>query len=361
MNTTRSILLAIAVATGCALPARGEFVRGNIYVTVSTGEPSCFEFGDPSAIVEINPETGDMRVFAHSDDHEMCVPSGLRFTPDGEHLLLLEWWWSTVLSFDADGSSEILYGPEDGLDSPMGANGLAFDAQENLYVVNRFEPILRFPADGGIAEPFASLGNGALDFAANGDLFHALSTSGSGPIIRIDPNGVGIVFDDPPGTASSLAFERAGNLFAASGNSVYRYDNADPRTRRVLASGFLHGGVLPIAASGDGLAIYVAEIPGLVHAVDPKEGTITPIADIRDLFWWGAIPAGMTIYAPRIGGDANGDGDVDLDDFVIFDGCVGAPGKVPPIGCEFADLDADQDVDWADFALFQVVFAGPSQ
>jgi hypothetical protein len=67
-----------------------------------------------------------------------------------------------------------------------------------------------------------------------------------------------------------------------------------------------------------------------------------------------AIVSGPTA-AP---GDLDFDGDVDLDDFSIFAGCMGGPGVAHPGDYEYADLDGEGDVDLADFASFQEAFTG---
>lgn len=80
-----------------------------------------------------------------------------------------------------------------------------------------------------------------------------------------------------------------------------------------------------------------------------------------------AARAGRTAYAYS---DFDQDGDVDLDDFEVFCGCLGGPGvsyDPPPSGCALdlggsgflaADLDEDGDVDVADFAAFQICYSG---
>jgi hypothetical protein len=66
-------------------------------------------------------------------------------------------------------------------------------------------------------------------------------------------------------------------------------------------------------------------------------------------------------------GDFDEDGDVDLDDYLVFANCMAGPDAVPSPtqpyvtaqGCRHAfDLDVDDDVDLADFAGFQMEFTG---
>jgi len=62
-------------------------------------------------------------------------------------------------------------------------------------------------------------------------------------------------------------------------------------------------------------------------------------------------------------GDTDDDGDVDLDDYLVFANCLAGPGQpCSPEGCPGTippgpDLDRDADVDLADFATLQAVFA----
>jgi len=64
-------------------------------------------------------------------------------------------------------------------------------------------------------------------------------------------------------------------------------------------------------------------------------------------FWFGLSP-----------GDCDADGDVDLDDYKHFAGCLGGPGGGLGTGCGCFDFDGSGDVDLFDFADFQVVFTG---
>ncbi len=69
----------------------------------------------------------------------------------------------------------------------------------------------------------------------------------------------------------------------------------------------------------------------------------------------------------RILGDADGDTDVDLDDYASFPNCLAGPGTLPApappgfvTGCLTAfDSDIDGDVDLADFADFQALLSSP--
>ena len=61
-------------------------------------------------------------------------------------------------------------------------------------------------------------------------------------------------------------------------------------------------------------------------------------------------------------GDFDSDSDIDSRDYFYFAECVAERGNGPGIptdpGCTWADMDADGDVDFADFATFQRLFTG---
>jgi len=58
-------------------------------------------------------------------------------------------------------------------------------------------------------------------------------------------------------------------------------------------------------------------------------------------------------------GEADFDGDIDLDDAAVLHDCLTGPGDFDRLcDCRFLDLDHDRDVDLADFARFQRAYTG---
>ena len=68
---------------------------------------------------------------------------------------------------------------------------------------------------------------------------------------------------------------------------------------------------------------------------------------------------GLVSYVPPMAGDCDGDGDVDLQDFLAFQNCYSGPGAPLDPGCECVDFDDDGNVDLSDFLSFQTAFTGP--
>ncbi len=92
---------------------------------------------------------------------------------------------------------------------------------------------------------------------------------------------------------------------------------------------------------------YVGKIMRMNLDGSNQEDVATDLGMVTDL----ALPAPLP-------GDFDDDGDVDLDDFDIFAGCMTGPDIPTGPGCEPADIDADGDVDLADFGVFQAAFTG---
>ncbi len=305
-----SVLFLIGMIGGSLAGETTGFVRGHIFVAISRSEPC--DFGGREWIVEIDPDSGAWSIFADSDDG-LCVVTGLRFTPDGSRLLaasgghispVFDGGW--IQAFNPDGSSEIILDASDGLFAPVGSNCLAFDRVGDLYVVSAENSrILRFPHDGSPATVFADSGDGidgrgSLDFSPSGDLFYA--TNFGGVTLRINPAGQASVFERPGGF-TTIAIDVRGNLFAAGGSTVFRYDgpDPDPRTRRLLTNEFNSCCDAAIALSPDGQTVYFAGTPGRVYAIDPDTGASSLIADFGELLadgGGGGGPTGATVYAP---------------------------------------------------------------
>jgi len=68
------------------------------------------------------------------------------------------------------------------------------------------------------------------------------------------------------------------------------------------------------------------------------------------------------VLVPSPHADFDGDRDVDLDDFAIFQYCFSGPNELlTNQACNRADFDCDHDVDLADFATFQACFQGANR
>ena len=86
-------------------------------------------------------------------------------------------------------------------------------------------------------------------------------------------------------------------------------------------------------------------------------------SDLTLTFFLTSSATAYAVYAPFVCpamDDLDGDGDVDLQDFLAFQTCYTGPGGILQQGCECADADGDCDVDLQDFLAFQTNYTGPS-
>ncbi len=92
------------------------------------------------------------------------------------------------------------------------------------------------------------------------------------------------------------------------------------------------------------------------HVIRRNLDLVWPFGPVEDLHNFGldAVQPGGVISVA----DANQDGAIDLADYAQFEVCLTGPGGMLTSGCEWADLDADHDVDVGDFGMFQWVFIG---
>ncbi|MCP4594351.1 MAG: M1 family metallopeptidase [bacterium] len=85
--------------------------------------------------------------------------------------------------------------------------------------------------------------------------------------------------------------------------------------------------------------------------------------EVDDSAWWDDVllpsgdgqPGGDAVLTfVKMIGDADADGDIDLDDFALFDACLSGPQYRPyAAGCGVFDFDTDRDVDFADYGALQ--------
>ncbi|HNO79901.1 MAG TPA: right-handed parallel beta-helix repeat-containing protein [Phycisphaerae bacterium] len=105
-------------------------------------------------------------------------------------------------------------------------------------------------------------------------------------------------------------------------------------------------------------------------AIDAGDNSVVPVAVVTDLDGHARFVDDVTTADTGVGvvpivdigayefvlGDCDVDGDADLDDHVILDGCLANPGVGLGVGCACLDLDSDGDVDLRDFGFFQMAF-----
>lgn len=355
-----SVLASLNV-TNAGAPS--SFQRGHIFVAGS--ELEACDLGGREWIIEIDPKSGTWSVFADSyADPNICLISGLRFTPDGSQLLAMNFghYFSDggwIQAYNPDGTSERLLDESDGLSNPSGANGLVFDSQGDLYVVSGALEILRFPAGGGSPSVFADADDGisfqgALDFAPSGNLYYARRIGGT---LQFTPDGESSLFDNM-GTRA-MTVDRYGNVYTLHTNGVHKFNCEDPSTKHVLTPELGAGGASVIASSGDG-ELYLAQVGQKVFAIDPTSGDFALIADFGSLPGLPLDLSGIAVFAPQVFGDVDGNGAVDLRDVAMLGECFGwARSTSAFCRCAPADLDGDGAVGLIDWSVLADALTGP--
>jgi hypothetical protein len=177
-------------------------------------------------------------------------------------------------------------------------------------------------ADGGQVTPGSSIGRLTID----GDFTQAV-----GSVLRVEIGGT-----DPLTEHDVLIVTGTAQLNGTLAATLTGGFVPEPGDRfNVVTAASVAG---PLAATD------LPKVPGLRHHVD-----IGPTTAAVVVTW---------------AGDLDGDGDVDLADYVGLADCLNGPNvSTPPSGCtaaefEAADLDFDDDVDLGDFAVFAGTFTG---
>ncbi|MCP4246868.1 MAG: hypothetical protein GY778_07450 [bacterium] len=185
----------------------------------------------------------------------------------------------------------------------------------------------------------------------------------------------GVNWIDPclPGAGSFLAFNNGNRPGSANDYStvVEIAPPVDEFGNYSLTAGAAFGPAASTWSYGDSGSFYGG--PTQCGAFRLPNGN-TLICATNDGYVFEVTTAGQTVWdfdygssiarAPRYwdtGGphDYESDGDVDLDDYAEFAGCLGGPDGAIADCCRVFDGDSDGDVDLVDLADFQAVFAGP--
>jgi len=223
--------------------------------------------------------------------------------------------------------------------------GVAVAAPGELIVVDRSAAA---GGTGHVGAVFRVLDSGQIEVLATSAWFAdlqdvVLAADGQSFLVadaEADPQNLGYdgaVFRVTAGGAVSV--HATSPLFAHPCELVSRADGGilllDSATDAGLPGG-PRGVVFHVAAAGD-VSIHIPASPGWQQAT-------------------GLATEGSGTVA-RLG-DLDGDGDVDLADFTVFQLCYGGSSVPAPTPCRIADFDSDLDVDLSDFAIFQVNFTG---
>lgn len=182
---------------------------------------------------------------------------------------------------------------------------------------------------------------------------------GAGTVIGVVENSAGTI--KPGLSAGTLTVN--GNCIKGAGSTLaieiggttqgVDYDWLDVTGTAALAGTLevtLIGGFIP--NSGDTCEILTA---GAVTSVFDSVVFTNPPANVDLSVTYAAGSVTIEAMGP-VPGDCDGDGDVDLDDFIDLDGCLAGPNGGLGAGCDCFDFDASGDVTLLDYAQFMTNF-----
>ena len=226
----------------------------------------------------------------------------MTFTPDGAALRASVWRSSTILEFDGNANVGVALGPGDGIRGPLGSNNIAYDADENFYVVNLGRRnIMRFPAGGGPGTIYADssdgISAGPIALAPNGDLYFAVA--GRREILCFSGPHQGTLFDTLPAEAigvASLTVDGSNTLFVLGLEDIYRYEGGNPGSRQHLAEVQASFQFASMTISPDDSALYVAALNS-VFSIDPDVGTVTELGFVETRYV--VAGSGVAVYVPE--------------------------------------------------------------
>ncbi len=162
-------------------------------------------------------------------------------------------WGNQVLRYDSSGNMSVFC-------NLNGVNDVAVDGQGNVYAVGYSGQVMRYNSNGQgtqLGSGYTYWFNGAAADQSGNFYFGNQSTG----IARIDPAGHWSLFATTSGTVDGLAFDSGGNLYAAIGTSIWKFNS--------LGQGSVFSTQAPVNTMG--LAI---DNHGYLYAADFSYGRI---------------------------------------------------------------------------------------
>ncbi len=139
---------------------------------------------------------------------------------------------------------------------------------------------------------------------------------------------------------------------------------ATPNTDQIDTDGDGLGNACDNDDDNDGLADAIDNCPLVANAdqADDDRDGVGNACDVCPNTFPG-IPPNARGCTPHFRPDFDGDGDVDLGDFSLFQMCFNGPNVPPslPSACDAADFDQDGDVDLMDYNIFSACYNGPNR
>jgi len=274
VSARRGTMVRIAAVSAAALVGPrlvgADFLPGGVYVihVKPLGVPGAF---DPDRIVELDPATGQARLWAQLD-RSVSGLGGLDFSPDNAQLVASDYGRSRIVGLSPSAGLDVLYDHEDGVLGPIHR---AYDASGNLYIAS--EPrgaVLRIDAGTQNAYVFADQSDGVsgwgpLAAAPDGDVYHVVNGS---VIRRFTEEGDGQFFAFPPGQTGSIEVDSHENVFLNTSSGIFVYDGGNPDQPRLLFDpGFgVPGG---LALSADERDLFALMGP-YIYRLDPATGAL---------------------------------------------------------------------------------------
>lgn len=237
------------------------FVPGRVYVA-DAGVPPVFDGGPPDRIWEVNPDTGETRLFATIPEEFCGGFQSLAFTPDGRFLRGAALTTSRILEIDGSGNVNVALDSQDGIRLP---HGVGFDAQQRFHVANSQPPeLVRFDADGGPPEivlgPLDGLATGiSLAFDATGDVWAAHGVTSAPNLFRITGGGDVQAFHLSGLLPGSIVAHPSGDIYLQSVSllnfGILRLPQGDPGAMARINHDDLPFGTIALSAAGDELCV----------------------------------------------------------------------------------------------------------